>query len=221
MSCMFLILLSIAIGIYVQKGNGKMMCHFQGNCLSSLFIFINNNLPIFCEGHNASRDGTYKLLEIGKGIPETKYGSHYRLEENRRYRRKKTASDLRKKTASDLYELIEQEENQEQGKQSSNKVLGIDQSIMHRACHYLAFCCPIGRMIVNSLSLYTIDKTFIKLKQQTKNITSTIKIIEPKNITEKLKEEQKRKTGIDEGKRGRRKEEQLATQYNRQIMLVA
>ncbi|KAL5676753.1 hypothetical protein ACJX0J_012884 [Zea mays] len=43
--------------------------------------------------------------------------------------------------------LIEYEENQEQGKQSSkhNKVLGIDQSITHRESHHLAFCCPIDR----------------------------------------------------------------------------
>ncbi|KAL5670030.1 hypothetical protein ACJX0J_022251, partial [Zea mays] len=28
------------------------------------------------------------------------------------------------------------------------KVLGIDQSITHRASHHLAFCCPIGRILM-------------------------------------------------------------------------
>ncbi|KAL5652441.1 hypothetical protein ACJX0J_037899, partial [Zea mays] len=51
-------------------------------------------------------------------------------------------------------------------RKTKHKVLGIDQSTTHRASHHLAFCCPIGRMIVN---------TWLQSrKQQTKNITSTI-----------------------------------------------
>ncbi|KAL5665430.1 hypothetical protein ACJX0J_025538 [Zea mays] len=82
-----------------------------------------------------------------------------------------------------------QEENQEQGKQSSNKVLGIDQSITHRASHHLAFCCPIGSSTKN-ITAELITKN-ITAELVTKNITADVfrwKIlrIEPKNITEKL-----------------------------------
>ncbi|KAL5676854.1 hypothetical protein ACJX0J_012985, partial [Zea mays] len=65
-----------------------------------------------------------------------------------------------------------------------HKVLGIGQSITHRAryClsqskhHHLAFCCPIGRMIVNLQSSKQQTKNITIVRLITKNITSTINI---------------------------------------------
>ncbi|KAL5664719.1 hypothetical protein ACJX0J_024827, partial [Zea mays] len=68
-------------------------------------------------------------------------------------------------------------------RKTKHKALGIDQNITHRASHHLAFCCPIGRMIVNVMKWHHSIGP-LQSRNSTKNITTELVT---KNITADLR----------------------------------